>query len=74
MSEYKVTYQLTPEQEAKIQAIADENKDEGQYGTTVEKVFEMMMMSGSRWDIDDRINVWKRLHENRKQDCSGGVT
>jgi len=65
MKEIAVTYHLTEEQEARIQKMVDENIATGAaHGFTVEDEFRMMMGSGSRWDIDDKLKIHEQMHEN----------
>ena len=73
MKEYTITYRLTPEHEAALQAMADDNREAGFSCDTVEKVFKLVMGSGSRWDIDDKIAIWQELHENGKRNRAKAV-
>ena len=60
MKEYTVTFHLTPEQEAAIEALKDGNR-------TIEYAFASMMQYGSTYDIDKKIELWRLMAEHGKR-------
>ena len=61
VTEYTVTFRLTPEQEAIVNTIADS------YGVklTTAKMFEHIMQVGSAHDINDKLAFWSRTMSER---------
>jgi len=58
MREIVVKFTLTEEQEKRLQAITEGYKKLG-YDFTEEKIFEMLMCTGCRYDIDNKL----KFHE-----------
>ena len=61
MREIKLTFDLTDELETRLKTITEEYKKQHNFQLSEEKIFEMIMLTGSFHDIDKKMKFheWK---------------
>ena len=67
MRKMTVTYDISDEQEKKLQRIVEKFKDHGMKDATINNVFESIMRYGCKYDIDDKFEQQEKEMELLEQ-------